>query len=229
MTTSELHEKIAEIYNPNLCTFKSGDIVVHEKQNEQDKKGIEEVAIKFDNERIAITECWIKNANNSFHEKILNHECDQIIITEYKGKKYIILVELKGGMKSGMGKGPLQLAGSGFKTLINLMPISGFDTNDYNICAILAMWKPSVTESSTLYRAKQVGMLSGLKKLEYDAISKDLILSNIEKDTFNKDTIPAKPEYIVEEMPLIIYTIDNKQSSGAFNLTDALDLIQCNA
>lgn len=120
MTTSELYNKIVKIFEPKFLSLeRNNSFAVTESTN--NKPGdFSRLDITFNNDKVVISDQLLKNSNNSFKGKpapCLNEECDGIVITDFNGKKFIVLIELKTGFCSGIGKGRSQLMASGFKIL----------------------------------------------------------------------------------------------------------------
>ncbi|MBR1833887.1 MAG: hypothetical protein IJ785_00020 [Bacteroidales bacterium] len=186
------------------------------------------LTIEKSNQVILFADTFLKNCNNSFKGKtapVLNEECDGIIITDYNGNKFIIFIELKSKFEKGVDKGPKQLLASCFKALTLFNCIDGFSFNDYNLCAVLALQKPS-TESLNKVRQKEEIKedLTGLDQLKKKAIEKEIIESEISMEEYLFNTLPIKPTYC-SDLPLVIYTIEPDKDSGAINLDTILSKV----
>lgn len=226
MTTNELYDKLKQIFNPTSISIPPDRFLTIE---ESDKDAhFKHLTIEKSNQVILFADTFLKNCNNSFKGKpapVLNEECDGIIITDYNGNKYIIFIELKSKFEKGVDKGPKQLLASCVKALTLLNCIDGFSLNDYNLCAVLALQKPT-TESLNEVRHKEVIMeaLTKLDQLKKEANEKEIIKSEISMEEYLFNTLPIKPAYC-SNLPLAIYTVEPDKDSGAINLDTILSKV----
>ena len=226
MTTNELYSKLIQIFEQKyIKEYSDGSLVI----NDTDKNAhFNCLAIEKRSHAILFADTFLKNFNNSFKgdpAPELNRECDGIVITEYNGKKYIILVELKSKFETGMGKGPKQLLASCFKTLTLFSCIDGFSFNDYNLCAVLALQKPTPESLNKVRQKKELKEdLKELDLLKIEVNKNDIVQSEISRKKFLFDTLPIK-ETFCHDLPLFIFTVKDDKTSGTMNLDKILSMV----
>lgn len=206
MTTNELYNKIVKIFEPKFLSFeRNNSIVVTETINNK-PSDFTRLNITFNNDKIFISDQLLKNSNNTFKGKpapCLNEECDGIIITEFNDKKYIVLIELKSGFCSGISKGRIQLMASSLKILTFLNCIDEFSLDEYSLCAILALQKPTTEKLGQIVKKERANIeLTGLDKLMRMVSVKDIVRDDIQAKDLLFDSLPVKHNYCSPVLPL---------------------------
>jgi len=226
MTTDELYDKLKQIFNPECISESFGKSLII---NDTDKNAhFNCLTIEKSSHAILFADKFLKNFNNSFKgapAPELNRECDGIVITEYNGKKYIILVELKSKFGHGIDTGPKQLLASCFKTLTLFSCIDGFSFNDYNLCAVLALQKPTPESLNKVRHKKELKEgLTELDLLKIEVNKNDIVQSEISRKKFLFNTLPIKASFCTD-LPLFIYTVEYDKTSGTMNLDKILSKV----
>lgn len=229
MTTDELYNKLVKVFEPKfLLLEKNNSVIVTESMANGPRDFTQLNVTSYDN-KLFITDHLLKNSNNSFKGEpapCLNKECDGIIITEFNGKNYIVLIELKSGFCSGISKGRVQLMASGFKILTFLNCIEEFSLEDYSLCAILALQKPTTEKLGQVVKKESANIeLTGLDKLMRKVSVEDIVRDDIQAKDLLFDSLPVKHNYCSPVLPLFIYSVQPDKTSGAIDLTNILATI----
>lgn len=227
MTTSELYNKLICIFNQECLAIEKGNSFVIEECQHKNKDIFKQLKFIPTDACIIIKERLLGNANNSYRNNLaphLNRSCDGIIVTEYKGKNFIILVELKTSFRHGISSGEAQLKASEFKILSLLECIEGFSHKDYQICALLALRKPTIEDVDKVLHKEKIGdSLNGLDRLMKDVYNKDIVKSVIDSQEYHFNQVPLKSVFCSDKLPLFIFTVQPEKDSGVLGLDFVLD------
>lgn len=223
MTTRELYDRLVGIYEHRGVDFGVGDIVVREPKN-KGNNGLLEVTIRYGAyERIAIKDMWLQSVNKIYEDRSgLKQDCDQIIVTEFEGRKFIVFVELKSGFFSGLDKGQKQLLASRFTSLLLMMGMAGFDLTDYHFAAILAIKRPS-SEDYTEISKKQNQQL---ELAYFDNMALSVLEDSLAQCAFASEVVSRgtalNQNLLFGDMPLVLFAVETDARSGEFQLEDVL-------
>ncbi len=84
----------------------------------------------------------------------LSHECDGILICDYNGKKYLVIIELKSSYTvANIKKARLQLQASYVKIMSILNMLDGCSIDDFECCCFIVSLEPD-TETISHFRKK---------------------------------------------------------------------------
>lgn len=224
MTTDELYNKLVKVFEPGFLSLEKNNSIIVTESTANGPGDFIQLDVTSYNNKLFITDQLLKNSNNSFKGKpapCLNEECDGIIITEFNGKNYIVLIELKSGFCNGISKGRGQLMASGIKILTFLNCIDDFSLDDYYLCAILALQKPTTEKLGQIVKKESTNIkLTGLDKLMKKVSVEDIVRDDVTTKELLFDSLPIKPNYCLPVLPLFIYTVQPDKISGAIDLTN---------
>lgn len=226
MKTNELYDKLVKVFEPKFLSLERNEAIVITETMNTKPGDLTRLDVIFKNDKMFISDQLFKNSNNSFKGEpapCLNKECDGIIITEFNDKNFIILIELKSGFCSGISKGRGQLMASGFRILTFLNCIDEFSLDDYSLCAVLALQKPTIERLGKLVKKEEAKIeLTGLDQLMKRVSIEDIVKEELTMKELLFDQLPIKPNYCSTELPLFIYTVQPDKTSGMLDLETLL-------
>lgn len=154
---------LSDIINENKVDFYPGIVTVIEEERSS--------KVTYMNFKLQDHTIWSinKSALNDMNKFIssdngkvyLSHECDGILICDYNGKKYLVIIELKSSYTvTNIKKARLQLQASYVKIMSILNMLDGCNIDDFECCCFIVSLEP---DAETISHFRKRALLLGNK------------------------------------------------------------------
>lgn len=227
---------ICSVIAPSLVDEGNGSFVFSEKNNES--YGLKEVIFDNAGHFLVLSPDFFKKSRDIYQKKFegthLKKDCDQVVLFEKEGKKYICWIEVKTSLGEIFRKGIFQIPGCYYKVKSMLGHFKSYNSDDLveYALAVYANDAPKMTtqqlnDDYMRLKANKIAAIpmTSEQKIErkytqtLQAHGKGILYG----EDFGMHKLPVKKEYIIDRLPFIIWPVSYK--GAVVNMDDIVSLL----